>query len=215
MSLYFSYLFFITYYIIQIECNHTNLTCEQCLNNNLTCQSGYEYGCQYCCSFPYWIIWLVLVYVMPIALFIFIMCCSYFISTRSELCYSTCSLICFFPALCYSLICFIRELCNSLIRRVNQMTLPSTNRHVDQSLRHNNENNLPTFASDLQVNQIDQSLQQNDNNTPTCSICLENLNNNNQQIRTISCGHTFHQNCIDSWFNERPTNPCPYRCQLF
>ena len=62
------------------------------------------------------------------------------------------------------------------------------------SLKHNNnENNLQTFSSNL-VNQINQSIQQN--NTPTCSIWLENLNNNNKRIRTISCGHIFHQNCI-------------------
>ena len=55
---------------------------------------------------------------------------------------------------------------------------------IHSFIHNNNENNLPTFSSDLQVNQINQSIRHNSNNNSP--ICLDNLNNN-KQIRTISC----------------------------
>ena len=42
----------------------------------------------------------------------------------------------------------------------------------------------------------------------TCSICLESLNSDpNQLLFTTSCSHTFHSNCIHSWVNFN--NSCP------
>jgi len=213
MSLYFYFLFFFTYYIIQIECSQT---CE-CSNNNFKCQT--EYGCWYCsycfsnnktcsihgdikCSeyqsetqiWPWFIIFFPFILISCISILILL---KYFSCSCKVFC---CSCIDF----CFCECC---HLCSLNKIQIDQILQQNNN---------NNHNNLPTISSDLQVNQIDQSLQQNNNNSPTCSICLENLHNNNKQIRTISCGHTFHQNCIDSWFNERPINPsCPFRCQLF
>ena len=37
-----------------------------------------------------------------------------------------------------------------------------------------------------------------------CSICLEDLNDD---IMTTSCGHTFHNNCINEWKNHASTCP--------
>ena len=42
----------------------------------------------------------------------------------------------------------------------------------------------------------------------TCSICLESLNSDpNQLLFTTPCSHTFHSNCIHSWVNSN--NSCP------
>jgi hypothetical protein len=61
---------------------------------------------------------------------------------------------------------------------------------IHSFIHNNNENNLPTFSSDLQVNQINQSIWHNINNnnknSPTCSICLDNLNNNKIIDRIIT-----------------------------
>jgi hypothetical protein len=39
-----------------------------------------------------------------------------------------------------------------------------------------------------------------------CPICLENLET---RIGVLSCGHTFHVNCINDWFNNGTTKICP------
>lgn len=33
-----------------------------------------------------------------------------------------------------------------------------------------------------------------------CCICLDNQSDDKQLIRKLSCGHTFHCNCVDQWF---------------
>ncbi len=48
--------------------------------------------------------------------------------------------------------------------------------------------------------------------SPSCVICYRSLNST-QSVKSIYCGHTFHDECIENWFNERPSNPiCPFRC---
>lgn len=48
-----------------------------------------------------------------------------------------------------------------------------------------------------------------ENNTPTeCIICLENINSTTTNL-TLSCQHTFHQDCIDKWFQTTTDNSCP------
>lgn len=47
----------------------------------------------------------------------------------------------------------------------------------------------------------------------TCSVCLESLNHDGDSsvddcVRTLTCGHRFHQNCIDNWFKR--SIACPY-----
>ena len=50
--------------------------------------------------------------------------------------------------------------------------------------------------------------------SPSCVICFGSLNSS-KIVETIYCGHTFHKECIVSWFNEKPTNPiCPFRCKI-
>ena len=39
----------------------------------------------------------------------------------------------------------------------------------------------------------------------TCSICLENINNNSQGL--TCCNHTFHKDCITPWINRHHTCP--------
>lgn len=39
-----------------------------------------------------------------------------------------------------------------------------------------------------------------------CAICLEELNKN---IRTLPCGHSFHNNCIHSWLKKGDSKVCP------
>ena len=38
-----------------------------------------------------------------------------------------------------------------------------------------------------------------------CSICYNKISNN--KIKTFSCGHSFHESCIDDWFER--DNKCP------
>lgn len=50
----------------------------------------------------------------------------------------------------------------------------------------------------------------------TCSICLENLSLDSQNIlghykRILKCEHVFHKKCIDTWIQENET--CPI-CRL-
>ena len=37
-----------------------------------------------------------------------------------------------------------------------------------------------------------------------CSICLEK----NNKSRTLKCGHSFHDSCIDTWLSNHDTCPC-------
>ena len=46
------------------------------------------------------------------------------------------------------------------------------------------------------------------NNENLCSICLENINNE-QNYTLPECNHCFHTNCIIHWFRLGNTN-CPY-----
>jgi len=40
----------------------------------------------------------------------------------------------------------------------------------------------------------------------TCAVCLENIEDGDE-IRTITCMHQFHVNCIDKWLRSKPTCP--------
>jgi len=78
-----------------------------------------------------------------------------------------------------------------------------------------NQRVSPTPTNQIQNNSINIFILNNNNNneSPKCIICFESLKN--ERAKTISCGHTFHENCIDNWFNVNPTNPsCPLRCKL-
>lgn len=41
---------------------------------------------------------------------------------------------------------------------------------------------------------------------PTCSICLDCVEKE-QTSKTLSCQHTFHEGCIDTWFKHKASCP--------
>ena len=44
--------------------------------------------------------------------------------------------------------------------------------------------------------------------TSTCSICLDDLdNNNNNMITTYECDHQFHRDCLNEWVRKSATCP--------
>lgn len=45
-----------------------------------------------------------------------------------------------------------------------------------------------------------------------CSVCLESFQENDPLI-TLSCKHTFHENCIRVWLQDNEHNNCPI-CRL-
>jgi len=64
---------------------------------------------------------------------------------------------------------------------------------------------------DVKVGVIDKSLNMtlilvNDTYDKFCVICQEYVNMGNI-IRTLRCSHSFHINCIDTWFNHH--TKCP------
>jgi hypothetical protein len=89
-------------------------------------------------------------------------------------------------------------------------------RDIFKSICCSNQPESPTPTNQIQNNSINIIILNNNNNnnndeSPKCIICFEGLKN--ERAKTISCGHTFHENCINNWFNMNPTNPsCPYRC---
>tara|TARA_B100001758_G_scaffold36350_2_gene27638 strand:- start:706 stop:1149 length:444 start_codon:yes stop_codon:yes gene_type:complete len=61
-------------------------------------------------------------------------------------------------------------------------------------------NNIPDF-SNLYVNTILSPLHKK---SFCCSICLDDSKKN---IKTLLCGHEFHQSCIEEWFKVEQTCP--------
>ena len=63
------------------------------------------------------------------------------------------------------------------------------------------ENDYNEFNEDTGYNQDNQDNQDNE-----CSICFDVMNSKN--MKTLACGHKFHEYCIDSWIKINPI--CPY-----
>ena len=47
-----------------------------------------------------------------------------------------------------------------------------------------------------------------DKNSDFCSICQETYDNDNNQVKILSCGHFFHCTCIEPWLLNC-SNLCP------
>ena len=47
-----------------------------------------------------------------------------------------------------------------------------------------------------------------------CAICLERLMTKNDTTFSLTCGHKFHNNCIDNWFTEQCNTICPLCRQI-
>lgn len=43
-----------------------------------------------------------------------------------------------------------------------------------------------------------------------CSICLTTLTKKNSNLKKLKCGHIFHYDCINKWYNEDINGRCPY-----
>ena len=58
---------------------------------------------------------------------------------------------------------------------------------------------------------VDRSVPKQENEKPTCSVCLEDLvppiKPSDEKIRALACGHVFHHPCIDPW--DKSNNNCP------
>jgi len=48
-----------------------------------------------------------------------------------------------------------------------------------------------------------------DGDALVCTICVDDVRPG-ELVRTLSCGHRYHQTCIDTWLCHSPT--CPMRC---
>lgn len=42
----------------------------------------------------------------------------------------------------------------------------------------------------------------------SCAICLNDLNQSEERISTLSCSHEFHHDCISRWFKASMSCPC-------
>ena len=69
-----------------------------------------------------------------------------------------------------------------------------------------NENAL-NFSPKMNSHKKSQSIQLNKR---TCSICLIDIEKNDD-IQFLDCFHSFHKNCINSWFLKKKS--CP-NCKL-
>ncbi len=47
-------------------------------------------------------------------------------------------------------------------------------------------------------------------NNKTCTICFEQIEEEANPIITISCGHTYHNQCIRNWYINIGIRECPY-----
>jgi len=89
-------------------------------------------------------------------------------------------------------------------------------REIDE--KHLKRRMKKTIVSEPSIEKIirTSSDKNNDDDLPICIICLTSLKNETVRNKTISCGHTFHQHCIDDWFKENPNSPsCPFRCKKY
>lgn len=71
-----------------------------------------------------------------------------------------------------------------------------------------------TFTEILNNTEIDlyRSDSESTEEPETCSICRDTISNNNIIRKIKTCGHYFHQTCLDNWLKEK--NTCPNCRQL-
>ena len=89
---------------------------------------------------------------------------------------------------------------------MNDLTPPSTN-----------QQNRLTFEEILNFTEITniQNIREssNSNEDIMCSICRNNIQENEPLRKIKNCGHYFHLNCIDNWL--LTNNTCPLcRCNI-
>ena len=42
----------------------------------------------------------------------------------------------------------------------------------------------------------------------TCSICLSDINEQNDEISQLDCSHKYHKECLDNWL--KISDKCPF-----
>ena len=113
-----------------------------------------------------------------------------------------------------------RNISRSLTRTISN----PTNSNLPNIL---NRNQLPIFEfynlqeyepPDLSIHDLNQnssvSIYLRGSNTPErCSICYEYIRSF-EIVRKLSCGHQFHQKCVDKWFETKDNCPLCRYCLL-
>tara|TARA_Y100001970_G_C13851040_1_gene659340 strand:- start:153 stop:680 length:528 start_codon:yes stop_codon:yes gene_type:complete len=97
----------------------------------------------------------------------------------------------------------------------NNIGIVTENNNEDNNENNNNENNLDnnnlSNNNDNEGNEIDLNyINFNDIDDKIdnidCSICLELFNNEDKLIK-LTCGHIYHELCIEGWFNIQKVCP--------
>ncbi len=60
--------------------------------------------------------------------------------------------------------------------------------------------------SQMEISRMPEYIVKEDCPSRSCNVCLEFFKKGDM-MRTISCMHSFHPNCIDPWLRKRPTCP--------
>jgi hypothetical protein len=234
------FLFILLIFIVKIESYYLSCKSRYCLNNSTCIDNGYNktkcecnlaYNgtrCQYClcfsnnktCSISGDIIcntldssydfWKYNLFLFLFLLVFFSLCFCCFCCSICCICgkyfVEFCAICCFCGKYFVEFLEFLFEYLNVTFEII---------RDIFKSIWCSNQRVSPTPTNQIQNNSINIFILNNNNNneSPKCIICFESLKN--ERAKTISCGHTFHENCIDNWFNVNPTNPsCPLRCKL-
>ena len=82
-----------------------------------------------------------------------------------------------------------------------------TNSAVD--IHSNSSQNHPLTLQNIRENTTSfVYTPENTNNNDKCEVCHENINNDDILRKINTCSHSFHQECIDMWFESHDS--CPY-----
>jgi hypothetical protein len=93
----------------------------------------------------------------------------------------------------------------SIQRQLRELEAMSRSRHILEDSIREGVRNLPTHAFTINMERSSAAA------PSECEICFE-VHMNGQIMRTLSCGHWFHRDCIDRWLIDEQTHKlrsCP------